>query len=367
MRKLINILVFIILANAAIAIDIQGKSDSLLKLLENMPEDTNRVIVLNKLSSDHMYHFHTNKLSFIKEALFLSRNLNYTSGELISLERMARYHYDNSKSDSALYYLKLAEKLTLAINDQIYLTEIYANYSLVYMSLADYYKAINNAYKSFELANELVHQESIARALARLGLIYLRINKYKNSIEFTEQALKYHTELNNSVEIDVDHYFLAKAYTSLNDKKKAIFHFEKILEKHKGNKTSDISGNIFHVEGQVEALKGNYRRAMENYVNAINLMQKTGTQKRISEVSLNIIEVFVELLKNNQSIIEAERSITTLGYLDFEEFARTSYNTMKEIQGNQCAGFYITSSDGIQYPEPKHEKCLHPCQRIYIT
>lgn len=334
MNRLLNILIFLILANCSIASDFQSKSDSLLKLLEEMPEDSNRVIVLNKLSSEYMFYFHDQKLSFIREALLLSRKLDYTSGELISLERMAMFHYNKSQPDSAMHYLKLAKELTLASNNETYLPNLYAVYSLVYLSLADYYNAIDNAYNSFELARELEHEESIARAYVRLGIIYLRINKYRKSIKFIEDALEYHTKLDNSVEIDVDHYFLAEAYTKLNEKEKAIFHFEKILDKREAYKNSDVSGNMFHIEGHVDALNGNYNSAIDNHVQAIILMQQAGTQKRITEVYLNIIELFVELLKNDQPVIDAERSIATLGYINFEDFASSSCKTMKERREN---------------------------------
>ena len=334
MKKVLHILIFLFITNCVLAADVQSKSDSLIALLQEMPEDTNRVKVLNELSSDNMFYYHDQKLTFIKQALILSQKLNYIKGELISLERMAHYYYNVSKYDSSLYYLKMAEKLAKNAIDKTYLTELYENYSLVYLSLAEYYKAIEIGYLALELAIEVNTGIAKGNALARLGIIYLKINNYEKSIEFTEQALTFHTRLNNSFLIDADHYYLGKAYTKLKNKEKAIFHYQIILEKNDVNEDIDLSGNRTYIEGQVLTLKGNFNAAMDKYVEAIELMRKVSTNKMISEVLLNITELWVEMLQNDHSTVFAEESIIKMGYKNFDDFARSSYMTMELSKEN---------------------------------
>jgi len=76
------------------------------------------------------------------------------------------------------------------------------------------------------------------------------------------------------------------------------------------------------------------RDAMEKYVEAIIKMQDLNNRKRVPEVLLNIIELYVEILQDNQSALFAEKSILELGFRDFDDFANSALNTMEGFEEN---------------------------------
>lgn len=331
-RTFLILIVLCVTLNVPI-IGMESKSDSIITLLQDMPDDTSQLKVLITLTSNDVIYDQHKKLIFIKELLALSKKLNHNNGKLISLERLAHYYYLENKLDSALYYFKIADEAAEQSSDKTYLTILYSKYSLAYLSIAKYYKSIELGYYSLELAKQSNNDIAMGAALATLGNIYLKISNYPKSIEYTERALHYHTQLNNLFEINENHYVLGKAFCKINNKKKALFHFQTILN----NQLSDNlepKGSIIYLQGQVLALKGNYNGAMDRFETAIELMRNTNNNRRVTEVLLNIIEMYVEIIRNGQSTSFTDNSINRMGFRNFEEFARSSYKTMKEWNEN---------------------------------
>jgi tetratricopeptide (TPR) repeat protein len=208
----------------------QAIIDSLLIVLPEMKEDTNKVNLLKKLS--FMYsEVNTNEgIKYGEQGLALARKLNWKPGMSKNLNNIAMNYVIRADYTKALEYyfsaLKINEELDNKSGQAINLSQI----GVVYYRQGNPAKASEYYFRSLEISEQLNDKSNIAGTLGNIGLIHSDQGNYDSAIVYISKALVLYEELKKVEDIGVFTGNLGNAYLGQKNYAEATRCFEKGLK-----------------------------------------------------------------------------------------------------------------------------------------
>ena len=292
----------------------EGKAliDSLLAELPTMNDDSNKVKILAKLSSNLQNYDLNLGVEYGEEALKLSRNLDYEFGIGISELSIARNYFQIGKIPEAIEHGHEAERIFLDLNDPDRLCA-------TYLSLCAAYGRVDKP-KSMEyylLGRSLIYKgnDPIWKMGNLSWLYYLSQTRNRDSTEhyltlwgehFKHSTKKYHKASNFQM--------LAGNYEDRGQFDSAIFFYRLALplfielqsERHLGYTYQNMGHSMYWKESERGTPGVITREEAETYLNeAIRLGEKTGN---ILLISSSYNELYV--LQKEQR--ETDKALATL-------------------------------------------------------
>jgi two-component system NarL family sensor kinase len=163
--------------------------DSLIRVVNNLPNDTLKVILYSRLSG--LYHFCKNDsaLLFGKRAHTLAKELKYPRGVCFGLESIANYYgtFGTNDFEKSLQYYNEAAKIAEENNLSKELQGAFSCILNLYFYLGDFPKAMKLSTKALMLAEKEQDFSKIAYYNNLLGFIYLRQGNTKYSKKYYQQ------------------------------------------------------------------------------------------------------------------------------------------------------------------------------------
>jgi tetratricopeptide (TPR) repeat protein/DNA-binding CsgD family transcriptional regulator len=285
--------------------------DSLLHLLSSAT-DTNRVILLNKLSYQSLINSSfTEALSFGKEAFDLSEKLNYKKGKAKSLINQGNAFAKQAQFEEAKEYYLNAHFLAKEIGDDLILSHSVNNLGEVYRELGDYPIALSYFMEGLKLDEKAQDKEGQAGTLNNIGLVQKAMKNRKKAIEFYERSLKLSQEIKNDYYVSISLLNLADLYSQEHDPEKALRMYEESLKiKREINDPYGMSSCFMGI-GNIYLEKNNFDLALSYYLQSLNL-GKINNHKSIIGSSLNNIGNIYSKLNQHQKALSYHRDFLAL-------------------------------------------------------
>lgn len=166
----------------------QSQTDSLLTLLQKAPVDTNKVLVLNKLSRSLLYDDPQQALKYALQGDSLAHNLDYFKGKVLSRNRIGSAYWSLGDLEQGLSYFIQSKELAEEINDRYLVGKNIGNMGIIYGAAGNHELAIKYYRQSLPIFQELQNQERLAVTYNNLGKSYLELAQYDSAIYYLEQA-----------------------------------------------------------------------------------------------------------------------------------------------------------------------------------
>ncbi len=167
----------------------QTPADSLRRVADALPADTNRFRVLTYLFDRGFYNNETDALAVGREALRLAENLHFTAGAIESWQMLGRRYTDMGRYDSAQICLNqalhLAEKTTAAAS----IAE--SNYLIGYMlaEKGDLDAAAQTLLTALRQQEQCCGERSTVGDLQALCTVYLKMQNHQQAQAMAERGL----------------------------------------------------------------------------------------------------------------------------------------------------------------------------------
>jgi signal transduction histidine kinase len=197
--------------------------DSLKSKLKQAKSNTQKTVVLIKLSSYSEYIGPDNAIKYAKKGLFYARKINN--------------------------------------NEQIGLA--YTNLGIAYEIKSDYPHALENLYKALEISEKKNDPATLIALYNNIGLIYTDLKNYKQGLVFYNKALKlsYHTKKDRNISLLLNN--MGDVYLQQKEHKKALIYFYKaLIINKKNNETAGIGINLTNIGICYINIK-NYQKGIE--------------------------------------------------------------------------------------------------------
>ena len=333
--RLKNILFLVISFWSVLAFAQNAKVDSLKALLDNFPEDTARVNILNAISNSIFSSSPDEAIEYGTQAKELAQELHDSTGLAYALKNIGLgYYIYGNYVEVSLHWEKSLEIFEL-INDDLGSANLLSNLGVVYANQGKDDKAINNYLKSLRISEKLADSLRIASALGNIGFVYSGKPATRNlALEYFWQGLAIaelieDLDIVHTITYDIgDIYFHKKEYDS------ALIYLEKSLTVVSNTVDAATSLNLI---GSVYAEKGDYQLAVDFHLRAIEIASSFEAKFDLAESLLGLADTYKMMGETSQAIKAYKKA-----QLIAEEVG-ADYK-LKEIYGG-LANSYASMSD----------------------
>jgi class 3 adenylate cyclase len=201
--------------------------DSLRGVLKTLPQDTNRVYVLNELSE--MLHNRIPNESQIKayEALKLAQQLQWKKGIASALQNCSKCLSSIGIQDSALSLEERALVIFEKLKDSANVGTSLNNIARIHRNSGRFDKAVEYSLLSLRFG-ELIHNTHVIKwALWHLGLIHFYFKQYEEALAYLGRAGSLNNGQFSSPHESATQGVIGQVYLGLKQPRKALQHFER--------------------------------------------------------------------------------------------------------------------------------------------
>lgn len=186
----------------------------------------------------------------------------------------------------AIGYTREALNLATEINDKRGMAAAYNNLGVAYRNQGALDKALHYYITALHLYEELGNKEGIAGTKSNIATIYSIKKDYGLALKYFEESYAIFSELNDKAKIIASMNNLGNLNSDMQLYEKAMKYFSEAwqLSVQTGKPFADPLINI----GNVYFRQGNYQRAIENYLKALELERQNNNRLSMLNIFTNI-------------------------------------------------------------------------------
>ena len=296
--------------------------DSLLKRLNTLPNDTNRVMALNALG--FQYRQSKPEMTYLlgQQAYELARTLNYQPGEARALATMAaafKFLGDYAKS---LTLYNQAKDINVRINDRDRVAVIINNTADLYIQQGEWKKGLAAMRDCFAIYNTLKKPKASSKSvyLTNLAECFYHLNQLDSASIFLKQALQLAKTEKETI-LTAIYYLSGDVALAQNNTRQALF--------------------FYHQSQRTAARQESYSDLYESYYRLAKLYQKTtrlDSSIYFAKLALtysqkaNYLNGILKSSQNLSLFYEKKNDTEALRYFKIAVAAKDSLNSQDKIK-----------------------------------
>ena len=279
---------------------LQEKKKLLLANLDKAAEDTNKVIILNKLAFvSHKNNF-IDAYNYSKQALDLAIKLDFLRGKIDAYNSLGDafwYHTDYIKAQDN--YFK-AYRLNDSIHDEVGIANSLYNIGWIICLQQKNYKEVNYLYRSLETFEKLKDEDGITKLFNALGGFFTaRLRSYRKKEDFDSSMAYYNKALAFHKSIDSPKMYSGIYYGNIGDLmfemgdyKSAKFYGEKYMVLLK--ETDDSASYYLNMANlaSYDMNLGDVDHAIRLYERALRFTERNGIRNTLQLVLSGLNECY---------------------------------------------------------------------------
>ncbi len=385
--------------------------DSLLFLLKKIPDDTNKVNVLNELGWTLKYNNPDTAVILSMQALSIAKKISLSSQKNISLGgkkgissslgNLGAYNFLKGDYAKALDYYFMAMKVDEGLNNKKRIASHYGNIGIVYRNQADYSKALEYYFKALKIDEELrrspdktlslAGKKGMATRLGNIGIVYDEQADYQKALDYYLKALKIDEDLSNKNgiairlgNIGVAYYNKAEQSRKFSDTSqtgryyaKALNYIQQALKmdeiiENKNRISYDLGniGTVFHSQGDLLRVRGdivaaneNYSIALDNYRKAFKIAQELENKNGMALHLSNIGSLCTSQENYTGAYENLYRALAISDSIGAQDLVKDNYKKLTTLYENAVTPLYDTIGGRILSREEMRLRALYYYKR----
>lgn len=202
--------------------------DSVIKLLGNIPHDSNYVIKLNTVASEYLKVSPATSRQIANHVIEVAPQLKYERGYARGLVVMGNsYWYEGIYEFAQNYYL-LAARQYRALNDSLGLAQVYNNMGEVNKRLGELDMALEYLLRSLSMNRK---DSTRAMALYNVGELYITMRDYDKATDYINQSLDLAQQANNERIIAYNEWSIARIRTEQKRYEEAFDYYSSAVQR----------------------------------------------------------------------------------------------------------------------------------------
>ena len=309
---------------------VQTKIDSLetqLKIVDNKK----KVEVLNKLAQAYKSNLPEKTMDYGKQALELSKKIDYKEGKAKALNNIATAYYLSSEYNRSIEIFFEALQIFEDIENKKDIAQTLNNIGLVYNNLSKYDESLAYYLRSMTIREDIGDKKDIAASLNNIGNINWEIGKHSTALEYYGQSLQIYEEIDDKDGIAITNNNIGNIYYVLADYDKSLKHFIKSLkiyeELDKKYGIAAASNNIAFVF----QVSGNYDKALQYSYTSLKTSEEMEEKFGIANTSNNIGELYFLLENYDKAFSYFQRSLELAKTIKAKSIIKNSYYSLSNL------------------------------------
>jgi signal transduction histidine kinase/DNA-binding response OmpR family regulator len=273
--------------------------DSMIAALPRAKEDTNKVLLLNKISFVFQNINPDQGVAYGTRGLQLASNLKWDKGIAFAANAIGVNYLNKADYDRALQYITRSLAINEAREDKKAIAANLGNIANIYQVRGDLPNALECQFKTLKIAEALNNGALIASCLMNIGGIYHDLGSIGKALEYDGKALKKFEDINDRVGVAKCLSNLGTCYYTLQDYNKALeydFKSEALSDEIGDKFTAQIvTGNIGDIYGNLKK----YDLALAYYARAMKISEELGDKEGVATAMGGTGHIYLEMVVNS--------------------------------------------------------------------
>jgi tetratricopeptide (TPR) repeat protein len=319
-------------------------SDSLLSIIQNKPNDTNKVNLFNELSyqSYREGDFEAEML-YGKKALELAQQLKWKKGIADSYKNIGGAYEDlgdyNSAHEHYLYALKIYQEL----KNQNGISAIYNNIGEVCRYLGNYPEALKNYFAALAIKEEIEDKAGLSIVYNNMGIVYERQGNHDEALKNHMKSLEIEIELGDQLLIASSYNNIGLVYEQLANYDAALDYHFKALHIRESNANKFGMAHSYNNIGIIYYEQGNYEESIKYCMAALQISEEIGDRTGIVSAYNNLGRIYIATGKAKSAIPWLAKALVIAKELGHKELMKSSYSGLfmaDSTTGNYQSALY---------------------------
>src|SRR6187399_1677545 len=216
--------------------------DSLIKLLEKAPDDTNRVKLFLDIANKVYFYKPNVSLEYSEKALQLARDLKYKNGIVNSLNLAGESNRLTGDYPKALQYQLEALEISRELKDEQIESNSLGFIGVIYMELNEYRQALQYFLPAINIKGRLPVSPPIVFVLAQTGISYNFLNMADSALYYLRLAEEQnrnvrHPQLGSLIPRSIGNVYMNKGKLD----SALIFYFASLQNSRRSNEFINLS------------------------------------------------------------------------------------------------------------------------------
>lgn len=266
--------------------------DSLLRILPETKQDTNRVNILNKLAAKYYPIDPDEGIKYGQQALKLAETLRWKKGIASAYNKLGINHKVKGDYPKAIEWYTKALALFTELGDKSGVASIWGNIANINTLQGNAEEAIENYDKQISICEGIGNMAGIAKANGNLAIVYSDMGDFAKAVRYFGVALQIHEELGEKEEAANILLNIANVYQYESDFPKAIESYFKALRTYEelGNKAG-VAGAYVNL-GAAYGNLGDTIRQKQFQLTALARYIEIGDKVNIALMNNNIGQLY---------------------------------------------------------------------------
>jgi len=270
------------------------KKDSLLQLYINEKIDSNKVDILSDLSWEYCFSNTDSALYYVEKAIKLSDEMGNLRCQSKSYSQRATVFYFKGDLDKSISDYLAALKIDEQLKDSVGISSDLMNIGSVYFNLNKYNQALQYYQESYKLNGLIKDTVEMSTALSNIGAIYLKQNELELGLEAFKECLIVSKEPRIRANL---YQNIAHIYIENKDYENSLINLQKALNISEQNGLKFNEAKIANAMANNYSLSGQSKLAIEYAERALELSKELGA-KEVVEHSYQHLSSFYADLNN---------------------------------------------------------------------
>jgi two-component sensor histidine kinase/Tfp pilus assembly protein PilF len=265
--------------------------DSLNTLLSKVKDDTNKVMLLNRLCNEYENADPNKALTYATSGESLATHLNFKRGQALCLDHIGT----------------------------------------LYCNRGEYENALVNYFKSFKINEAIGNKKGLSDNLSNIGIIYRILKKFDTALEYQFKGLKIDEILENRDAIAKDNVNIGNTYYDAENHKEAMTYYNKALKYFVEISDQKSTASILNNIGAIYFNGKNYQLAVEYFNRAIKIFEIEEDKYGIAMDFNNIAEVYAAQKKYESSLEYYKKSLALSTEISARDLLQANYNGLSDV------------------------------------
>ncbi|MFH1319197.1 MAG: tetratricopeptide repeat protein [Bacteroidota bacterium] len=247
--------------------------------------DTIKVKAINELAGKFITTKPDTAIELAKQALELSKTLEYIKGQIASYQNIGYVNYVQSDYEQARTNWQKMLELREQLGDKQGMAASYNNIGLIYWNQSDYPLALDYYFKSLKIEEELLERrgnpdeigrrkQGIAMSYNNIGVIYENQSDYPHALDYYFKSLKIYEELGDKSTA------LANSYNNIG-----------LIYWNQSDQSTDDSVRL-----------AGYPLALDYYFKSLKIYEELGNKQGMAMSYTNIGTFYTSIYKQAQTL-----------------------------------------------------------------
>lgn len=335
-------LAFLLLLSTISAHADNVKPDSLLSIVLNVKEHSQKIEALIELSDYYIQVNPDSALLFILQAVKLSekeKQADLYVKSMFQLELVYEIIGEYGKALDCCY--KVIEKAKVMHND-LYLGKAYNYIGIIKKSQDEFDEAIKYFQNSLKLFHKLNKTDELVKVSNNMAVVYRIKGQYSKALNYLRISEEGIIKIGDSHTLAIVYSNIGNVYTLQMAYDSAIFYYQKSKLYFEKINDKRAIGDVYLNLGNIEYNKNNLDAAIEYYLKSANLYDELGYQIGLSDTYSNIASILLKL-KN---------------YAKAEEYYNMSLAIDKKLNNESGIAKDLKNLGNIYFSKEEYKKAL---------